>query len=217
MIGKLRPDQAERVLCEQTYDTPDDKVMNKIWIKNFVLTGVFLILAVVVVAMRPENNISWFCMCCMLAFTIMVISKFVKARVVMPKRFKASIKRYGRENLLSQMVQEDTDAFFFDPAGENTENITVLTRDYFIIAREDVIAIDEIRSIFFSKRGYNDRSVEKFEDEYTREVLRNIYMMDMTYMNGKHRKAFVAVPGEHIDAFIAGLNNRTGDDRFRLL
>ena len=218
MICNLRPDQAERVLCGQTYSTPDDKVMNRTWIRNFIVVGLFLVASAVLVTLHPDDNKCWFILSGALAVVVIVTSKFIKARVIGPKKFKASIERYGRENLMAQLTSGTSQGFFFDPAGENTENIAVVTRDYLVVARENIYEIAGLKSIFFVKRGYSESSLARFNDEYTREVLRNIYMMDITLANGRHRKEFVAVPPQHIHEFIAALNMRAGDDenRFRL-
>ena len=218
MICNLRPDQAERVLCEQTYSSPDDKVMNRTWIRNFIVVGLFLVASAVLVTLHPDDNKCWFILSGALAVVVIVTSKFVKARVIGPKKFKASIARLGRENLMAQLTAGNSQAFFFDPAGENTENIAVVTRDYLVVARENISEIARIKSIFFTKRFHSESSLSQFNDEYTREVLRNIYAMDITLENGRHRKDFVAVPQQHIHEFIAALNMRAGDDenRFRL-
>ena len=92
MICNLRPDQAERVLCEQTYSTPDDKVMNRTWIRNFIVVGLFLIASAVLVTLHPNDNKCWFILSGALAVVVIVTSKFVKARVIGPKKFKASIE-----------------------------------------------------------------------------------------------------------------------------
>lgn len=218
MICNLRPDQAERVLWEQTHDTADDKVITKIWIKNFAIAGVFLVLAIVLVCTDPDNNRRWLIFSGVLALMIIITARFLKVRVIAPRKFRAQIDLYGRENLLAQMTADDAEAFFFDPAGENTENIAVITRDYLILSREYIFEINALKSIFFAKRVNSESALAKFEDEYNREVMRNIYAMDITLANGRHRKMFIAVPREHMEYFLSALNRRAGadDNRFRL-
>ena len=218
MIGNLRPDQAERVLWEQTHDTADDKVITKIWIKNFAIAGVFLVMAIVLVCTDPDNNRRWLIFSGVLALMIIITARFLKVRVIAPRKFRAQIDLYGRENLLAQMTAEDSEAFFFDPAGENTENIAVITRDYLILSREYILEINKLKSIFFARRVNSESALAKFNDEYNREVMRNIYQMSVTFSNGKYRKMFIAVPGEHIEYFLSALNRRTGtdDNRFRM-
>ena len=218
MIGNLRPDQAERVLWEQTHDTADDKVITKIWIKNFAIAGVFLVLAIVLVCTDPDNNRRWLIFSGVLALMIIITARFLKVRVIAPRKFRAQIDLYGRENLLAQMTADDSEAFFFDPAGENTENIAVITRDYLILSREYIFEINALKSIFFARRVNSESALAKFNDEYNREVMRNIYQMSVTFSNGKYRKMYIAVPHEHMEYFLSALNRRTGtdDNRFRM-
>lgn len=218
MIGNLRPDQAERVLCEQMHDTADDKVITKIWIKNFAIAGVFLVLAIVLVCLDHDNNRRWLIFSGVLALMMIITARFLKVRVIAPRKFRAQIDLYGRENLLAQMTAEDSEAFFFDPAGENTENIAVITRDYLILSREYIFEINALKSIFFAKRVNSESALAKFNDEYNREVMRNLYQMSVTFLNGKYRKMYIAVPREHMEYFLGALNRRTwtDDNRFRM-
>lgn len=222
MIRTVRPDQAARILKEQTYDTPDDAVVKRMWIKNLAIFGVVTLGALALFlyryfTVREQAWRSAYILLGVVALDIIVGSKFVKSRIIGPRKFKAAIERFGKAELLSQITADDTEAFFFDETGENTDNIAVLTRDYFIVSRENVFAISEIRSAFFQHRYTRESSLSEFNDEYNRMVLSNVYTIDMTLPSGVHRKEFVAVPKEDIGYFIRALNKRAGEDKFRLM
>ena len=211
MIAGIRPDKVSEILHLSKEESPDAKDLNRKWIMFFLIFGGFTLAAAALLVFRLISNTgsiapSGFMLIMAFVMDVYVVAKYVKARVLLPKRFNAAIAKYGMSELVAQLSDSAALGFFIDE--DNYENLAVLTLDYFIGASEFIYALKDIKSIKISKRDINEEGVKKLRDEHTRNALRCAYAAEITLVNGKKRTDLFAMTTPDLNAFFGYLQQR---------
>ena len=211
MIAGIRPDKVSEILHQSKDESPDGKALSRQWIKFFIIFGGFTVATVALLVYRLVSSTKPATMACMLVlfalvFDVYVVSRFIKVRVILPNRFKASIAKYGMEELTAQLTDSAALGFFVDE--DNYENLAILTLDYFISSSEFIYALRDIKAIKISKRDINEEGVKKLNSEHNKNVLRCAYAAEITLTNGKKRTDLFAMTTPDLNAFFGYLQQR---------
>ncbi|MBO4681915.1 MAG: hypothetical protein J5623_08505 [Clostridiales bacterium] len=211
MIAGIRADKVSEILHLSKEDSPDEKALNKQWIKFFIIFGGFTLIAVGLFLYRLLSQTrsiasSGFMIIMALVFDAYVIFKFLKVRVFLPKRFKSAIAKYGMNELTAQLTDSAALGFFIDE--DNYENLAILTLDYFIGSSEFVYALRDIKAIKISKRDVNEEGVKKLKSEHNKNVLRCAYAAEITTVDGKKHTDLFAMTTPDLNAFFGYLQQR---------
>ncbi|MBO4449922.1 MAG: hypothetical protein J5777_05010 [Clostridiales bacterium] len=211
MIAGIRPDMVTKVIDPPKVETIDDKELNASWVKFFLIFGGVLLASIILfiykITVVKRNYYSTFVMVLFsLTMFIFVLAKFIKTRVILPKRFKSAIEKYGRENIIAQLGDSATFGFFVNEEWYN--NLLILTKDYILGANEFVYALSDIREMIVSKSDINEERVKRMHDERTKNVLRCVYTMDLTLSDGSKRKEMFAISTFDMNPFFGYLNQR---------
>lgn len=211
MIAGIRSDKAAGLLEPPRTETEDDKQINRLWVKIFIVFGIFILIStgiVITAFILDKRFLSPGVL--MLAFSIVmgiyVIAKFINSKVVVAKRFKAAVEKYGRSNLIAQL--SDSAAFGFFIHEDYYKNLLILTMDYVIGANEFVHALSEIREMVISKVDINEENVKKMHDERGKDVLRCVYAMELTLADGKRQREMFAIATSDMNQFFAYVHQR---------
>ena len=211
MIAGIRADKVSEILHLSKMDTPDDKALNKQWIKFFIIFGGFTLAAVGLLVFRLVSSsepagIAGLLVIFALMFDVYVVSRYIKVRVLLPKRFKSAVAKYGQAELAAQLTDSAALGFFIDE--DNYENLAILTLDYFIGSSEFVYALKDIKSITVSKRDINEEGVKRLKSEHNKNVLRCAYAAEITLVSGKKRTDLFAMTTPDLNAFFGYLQQR---------
>ena len=213
MISNLRPDMAEVILTpeKELERTADDRTLGKTWIKIFIVCGVLTIAAAVLLTvgilrgsyLMKEGIIM---LIFVLAFDTYVITKFVGSKYVSPAAFKKAVAKYGRENVLAQLRDSSALGFFIDE--DNYVSLTILTLDYLIGANEFLFALKDIKAIVVSKSDVPEERLQVYKDEHIRNVLRCVYMIEVTQASGISKRQYVSLTTPDLNAFFGYIQQR---------
>ena len=211
MIAGIRADKASEILRFSTDESPDGKALSRQWIKFFIIFGGFTVATAVLLAYRLVSGTRQPYMAALLvvfalAFDVYVISRYIKVRVILPNRFKASIAKYGMAELTAQLTDSAALGFFIDE--DNYENLAILTLDYFIGSSEFIYALKDIKAIKISKRDINEEGVRKLKSEHNKNVLRCAYAAEITLVDGGKRTDLFAMTTPDLNAFFGYLHQR---------
>ena len=218
MIGGIRPDKVSEILHISKDDSPDGKALTRQWIMFFFIFGGFTLIAVALFFYRLISQTrsvasSAFMIIMALVMDVFVVYKFINARVLLPKRFNASIAKYGMNELVAQLSDSAALGFFVDE--DEYENLAILTLDYFIGASEFIYALKDIKSMKISKRDFSGEAINRMKSEHTRNVLQCAYAAEITLVNGKRKTALFAMTTPDLYAFFGYLKQRAPDVEVR--
>lgn len=208
MVDTVRPDKAAQILEKDKRESPDNRVLDRIWLRYFIIFGIMTagsiaLLIYDIIAERDSLRQMAFCVAAFLVFDGIGFYKYYRARILGPRRYLSEIERFGKANVLAQLMDESTRAFFFEE--DDYRNIMILTSDYLISANDFIFALDEIESITFRECVRSDREISQFTEEYTRQLLRNIYSAKITHKKGTFRKEYIAVKRSDFGLFLKEL------------
>ena len=211
MIGGIRADKIDVILSPPKAVTDDDKWFEKQWIIFFIIFGGFTLAAIGLLVYRlmfstKSPAMSVFLVLMALVMDAYVVFKYVRAKVIIPKRYKAAIAKYGMEELKSQLADSAAFGFFVDE--DEYENLAILTMDYFMGASEFIYALKDIKSITVSKRDINEEGIRKLKSEHTKNVLRCVYSAEFTLTDGSKKKQLFAMTTPDLNAFFGYVQQR---------
>ena len=211
MIAGIRPDKIEKILTPPTTETVDDKSINNQWVKIFLISGGCTALAIGVFVYRLVTNTriamsSGFLIIMTFVMDFFILSKFIKAKLIIPHRFKKAIAKYGVTELTSQLSDSAAFGFFIDE--DDYDNLSILTLDYFMESSEFVYALKDIKAITVSKHDISEENVRKLQSEHIKNVLRCAYSAEITLANGSKRKELFAMSTPDLNSFFGYLQQR---------
>ena len=211
MISVIKPEMASKLLEPPKSETEDDKELNQNWVKIFVVGGVLFVCSVVTCIEQAMTDGRFVAMTgaisvCIFVFLLYVLIKYITAKVLIPKRFKKAIDKYGRDNLIAQLSESSTFGFFINE--DYYDNLLVLSRDYLLGANEFVYALSEIGEMIVSKVDLSEERINKMHDERGKNVLRCVYAMDLTMTNGSRHRQLFAISSYDINEFFGYLQQR---------
>lgn len=211
MISNIRPDMVDYFLKPCEAETEDDKMLNRTWLFNFLISGGITLGAVALFLVRLLvfgflSRVLLLVLCVAVVLDIYIVAKFIEVKAVRPKRYVKMVGRYGRENLAAQL--NDTAAFGFFIDEDQYHNLTALTLDYIMENGEFVYALKDITSITMSKHDVSEEQVAKFRNEHTKNVLRCAYKMEITLRDGKKVTELIGLLTSDINPFFAYVQQR---------
>ena len=208
MIGQVATNKVSRVL-DPPYIREDGSKEKNPWTRFFILLSFLnipMILSIVAVFISKEF-VSVHVITAIIFFILLdvyVFYKYIQVRVLLPKEFNATIEKYGRAELMSQIAETETKAFFVAP--EVYDCLTIVTRDYLINANEMILSLKDVKDISFIRRYYTEEQLRKNDREPNqRLVMSHVYYANITFSDGKKVRKLVAVLDEDMEELIRTL------------
>lgn len=209
MVGQVATNKVSRVLDPPYIREDGSKEKNPMWTQNFLLLSLPNIFVIALVALSIYMN-DWtdyrmyLGILFILFLDVYVIWSYIKVRVLLPKEFNASIEKYGRAELMSQIADPETKAFFV--GAEVYDCLTIVTRDYLIDANELILPLKEVRSISFVRHYYTEEQLRKADREPNqRLVMSHVYYAYITSSDGKETRKLIALLDEDMPELIETL------------
>lgn len=209
MIGQVATNKVSRVLDPPYIKEDGSKEKNPMWTKivlMLLIPNVLLILMVVMKILAKEQSAPsmYIAILFLIAMDVYVAYTYIKVRIFLPKEFNAAIEKFGRAELMSQIADPETKAFFLAP--ELYDSLTIVTRDYLINANELILPLKDVRAITFSRRHFTEEQLRRIDREpYQRLIMSNVYYANIVSSDGKNNRKLVSVLDEDMPEFLKTL------------
>ena len=203
MISSVYPDKFERILkADMTEQDKDD--LKKLWKNNLIGLSVFTVLGIAgLVAFIVDRSIvsGLFIFILALGLDLFSFYKFYKSSISARREYNATVERFGRSRLISELSSVETHAFYV--VEDDVDAVTVITPNFLISARTFIIPFSSIKSMMMYEKRYTDEQIEKLNtDEIGREYMRNLYSVIITYKEGDTKKTLISVKRQDMGQFL---------------
>lgn len=220
MVGRITPDKISQILRAPFIDENGKKEkMSLTWRYSFLAVGGMTLLTVLLMVLSIiDKSNDWASgiglLILLVPMNLFLILKYRRIRVISPQIFNKAIEKYGRENLISQLADSDTEAFFVSE--DYYENLMIITSDFIISANDFILAFDDIKMIsFYPHHLSEDRINKATKDIYRQVALKNIYQAIITMKNGSHKTEYISIKRSDIKTFINSLRRHSPEATFR--
>lgn len=196
MSGPIPEYKVESVLKRASVKEEFKELMS-IWGVMFVvaiLGTIFCIGAIInYVFIHPNYKEAFYAFLIIVFLDGLVFIPFYLTSVRGRENYNKTVSLYGRDNLRSQLLDEDTKAFYI--YGDEVNSIIVLTKDYLISPEQFIFPLKDIEQITFTKVVMAEATIRaKTKDPYMQELMRNEYRMHIFFKNGTKKLRLAAVP-----------------------
>lgn len=220
LIGNVPSNKVSVILRPSNIDSDGKRTKApKVWRQAFMLfvgVTIFLIIMIIIGLLFPSET-EWERWLGLLIMYLLVDAWFIfiymKAYVLTPRKFTDAINKFGRDNIISQLIDSNAEAFYIEE--DLYDSLTILTDDFIVSANDFIYALSDIKMISLYEHQFSEKHINGTADVYHREVLKNVYTAIITMNDGSHKKELIAIKRSDIKMFINALRRRSPEATFR--
>ena len=214
MTGFIPPEKAESLLEKQDARTPEALDFWRIWKISVCGFGVFCIFGIFAFVMvsAERGYLVWNEMLYVLCSFLLILGAYLYVRIGRAKRFKKSVDKYGRNELINQITHTNSKAFFIEP--DNCFGAIVVTPDYLISANDFVIDLKDVRYIEMRKAKNKEMNIRLHKNDCVRIMFRCMYRVWIKTSGGRTIVEGISVRSTDMELFISALKRSAPEAEF---
>ena len=212
MIGSLSQEKAQKVISTKREKSSDYMELTRKWRDGFIVLAVMTAGMIWLLIDAAINKTEHLYPIIIVTFVILLLDaaeiyNFLRSRVIIPGKYGASVDKYGKDELISQITSKDT--LVFTAVDGITDNAVIITKDYLISTGEFICALDDIEYLTIRRRYVNPKEYRGYHiSEYTRTIMRNMYSVRLVLKDGKTRNEYMAFEKGDVRVFLKTLKKR---------